>query len=253
MVAEIHQSGFPVGETIVGAAAVGAALLTAWMAERRLNMTLKEERARHTAELAHDREMRDLDELRSTLDDIGSRLAAIRFTGLELEEALPAPASSGAAANKLEALSVQFDREAVAIRSRYERLALRLGGFDPLCVCLAAADEACGRIQDAAAAARKGGEADGNPNIARLAAAVAFFAGVFGGTARVRFANQFGDEEGFDDFRVSLREMLEERDRDVELELLTSVESVMGVGPAAAGEDVAAAVSETSDPPSALP
>lgn len=252
MVAEIHQSGFPVGETIVGAAAVGAALLTAWMAERRLKMTLKEERARHTAELAHDREMRDLDELRSTLDDIGSRLAAIRFTGLELAKALTASAGSSGAGDKLEGLTVQFDKEAVAIRSRYERLALRLGGFDPLCVCLAAADEACSRIQDSAAAPEED-EAGGNSDIYRLAAAIAYFAGVFGGTARARFANQFGDEEGFDDFRVSLRELLEERNRDVELELLTAVEGVMGVGPAAAGEEVAAAVSETSDPPSALP
>lgn len=63
------------GDLILAGAAVSAAALAAWTANRRMERQLAEEAERLGRQLAHDRRVREAEELRSVLDDASRSLA----------------------------------------------------------------------------------------------------------------------------------------------------------------------------------
>jgi len=235
----VLASGFPAGEAIVAAAALIAAALAAWTAERRLKITLAAQQEQHRAELAHDREMRDLDEMRQTLDAVSSHLALVRRSGHKFLSAAKAEDTERwKPSSAIEDTRQRFENEIAAVRESYERLVVRLGRDDGLVMCVGLIDMAVAPIAEVInELPDPETRAEALSAIDEFLAAAGYYAGVFTGIARVRFSSQFSDEDSPSQFFDSLREGLEKKDDETSLMILHAFQKLMDESDEQEGEE----------------
>jgi hypothetical protein len=134
------------GEILLAVGAVIAALLAswiaAWTADRRLTQTLTAESERLEDQLAHDRKMRDLEEIRAVLDDAAIAISnaiddTIKArTRLQLTPETPEDWAEAQAQLRAARTSV------FALGGIHQRLALRLGRDYPVCLMFLSVQEA---------------------------------------------------------------------------------------------------------------
>jgi hypothetical protein len=129
-------AGITAAATLLGAG--GLALVTVYTNDRRLT----DESKRHKLDLHHDREMADLKDLRTLLDEVASALDRARNARGRLESILPQPgAHSSTIKKELPDLAELIKESGLPMLALRPRVELRLGKADPIAVAVMSASE----------------------------------------------------------------------------------------------------------------